>query len=184
MRDYILGPSSRGNTCVHRSKRQRSHRFPLDLLSQSQSRRPWLIPKADGTFAAGAAPHITVEAFRVRMVDIPTAHLAAAPFCARSMINMVITSTTSLSASAKRTTPNHSPVSAPCPFGCFVPRAALQGGGAPLAEGQYMAHFKAFRDVYEAVARTKFETGKFTASLTIELADIAQYLSKCRAWSS
>ena len=47
-----------------------------------------------------------------------------------------------------------------------------------------MAHFKAFRDVYEAVARTKFETGKFTASLTIELADIAQYLSKCRAWSS
>jgi hypothetical protein len=40
-----------------------------------------------------------------------------------------------------------------------------------------MARFKAFRDVYEAVARAKFETGKFKASMTIELADISQYLS-------
>jgi hypothetical protein len=59
----------------------------------------------------------------------------------------------------------------------FVPRAALQGEGSPLAEGQYIARFKAFRDVYEAVARAKFETRKFQASMTIELADIAQYLS-------
>jgi hypothetical protein len=175
MRDYILGPSSRGNTCVHRSKRQRSHRFPLDWLSQSQSRRPWLIPKADGTFTAGAAPHITVEAFRARMVDIPTAHLAAAPFCARSMISTVITSTTSLSASAKRRVPNHSSV--PRRARVFVPRSALQGEGAQLAEGQYMVRFRAFRDVYEAVARAKFETGQYKATMTIELADIAQYLS-------
>jgi hypothetical protein len=59
----------------------------------------------------------------------------------------------------------------------FVTRAALQGEGAPLAEGQYMARFKAFRDVYEAIAREKFDTGQFKASMTIELADIAQYLS-------
>ena len=63
------------------------------------------------------------------------------------------------------------------PVRVFVPRVALQGEGAPLAEGQYMARFKAFRDVYEAVARAKFETGQFKASMTIELADIAQYLS-------
>jgi hypothetical protein len=59
----------------------------------------------------------------------------------------------------------------------FVPRAALQSEGAALAEGQYMGRFKAFRDVYEAVAREKFETGEFKASMTIELADIAKYLS-------
>jgi hypothetical protein len=59
----------------------------------------------------------------------------------------------------------------------FVPRAALQGEGAPLAEGQCMARFKAFRDVYEAVARAKFESGRFKASMAIELSDIAQYLS-------
>jgi hypothetical protein len=40
-----------------------------------------------------------------------------------------------------------------------------------------MARFKAFRDVYEAVARAKYETGVFKATATIELADIAQYLS-------
>jgi Protein of unknown function (DUF1488) len=63
------------------------------------------------------------------------------------------------------------------PVRVFVPRRALQGEGAPLAEGQYMARFKAFRDVYEAVARAKYETGVFKATATIELADIAQYLS-------
>jgi Protein of unknown function (DUF1488) len=63
------------------------------------------------------------------------------------------------------------------PVRVFVPRAALQGEGSTLAEGQYMARFKAFRDVYEAVARGKFETGQFKASMTIELADIAKYLS-------
>jgi hypothetical protein len=63
------------------------------------------------------------------------------------------------------------------PVRVFVPRAALQGEGAPLAEEQYMARFKAFRDVYEAIAREKFDTGQFKASMTIELADIAQYLS-------
>jgi Protein of unknown function (DUF1488) len=63
------------------------------------------------------------------------------------------------------------------PVRVFVPRVALQGEGAPLAEGQYMARFKEFRDVYEAVARAKFEAGSFKATMTIELADIAQYLS-------
>jgi hypothetical protein len=63
------------------------------------------------------------------------------------------------------------------PVRVFVPRTALQGEGSPLAEGQYMARFKAFRDVYEAVARAKFETGQFKAAMTIELVDIAQYLS-------
>jgi hypothetical protein len=57
------------------------------------------------------------------------------------------------------------------------PTRGSQGEGAPLVEGQYMAGFKAFRDVYEAVARAKFETGSFKASMTIELSDIAQYLS-------
>ena len=59
----------------------------------------------------------------------------------------------------------------------FVSRAALQGEGAPLAEGQYMTRFTSFRDVYEAVARAKFETGQYKSTMTIELADIAQYLS-------
>jgi Protein of unknown function (DUF1488) len=63
------------------------------------------------------------------------------------------------------------------PVRVFVPHRALQGEGAPPAEGQYMARFKAFRDVYEAVARAKSETGQFKASMIIELADIAQYLS-------
>ena len=63
------------------------------------------------------------------------------------------------------------------PVRVFVPRVALQGDGAPLAEGQYMARFKEFRDVSEAVARAKFETGQFKAAMTIALADIAQYLS-------
>jgi hypothetical protein len=63
------------------------------------------------------------------------------------------------------------------PVRVFVSRVALRGEGAPLAEGQYMVRFKAFRDVYEAVARAKFETGSFKASMTIELADIANYLS-------
>ena len=63
------------------------------------------------------------------------------------------------------------------PVRVFLPRVTLQREGAPLGEGQYMARFGAFRDVYDAVARTKFETGRFKASLTIELTDIAQYLS-------
>jgi Protein of unknown function (DUF1488) len=63
------------------------------------------------------------------------------------------------------------------PVRVFVSRAALQSEGPPLAEGQYMARLKAFRDVYEAVARAKLETGTFKATMTIELADIAQYLS-------
>jgi hypothetical protein len=63
------------------------------------------------------------------------------------------------------------------PVRVFVSRLALQGEGAPLEEGQYMARFKAFRDVYEAVARAKFETGLFKATMSIEIADIAQYLS-------
>jgi hypothetical protein len=63
------------------------------------------------------------------------------------------------------------------PVRVFVSRAALQGEGAPLAEGQYMARFKEFRDVYEAVARGKFESGRFKASMAIELSDIAPYLS-------
>jgi hypothetical protein len=63
------------------------------------------------------------------------------------------------------------------PVRVFVPRSALQGEGAQLAEGQYMVRFRAFRDVYEAVARAKFETGQYKATMTIELADIAQYLS-------
>jgi Protein of unknown function (DUF1488) len=37
----------------------------------------------------------------------------------------------------------------------FVTRAALQGEGTLLAEGQYMARFKAFREVYEAVERER-----------------------------
>jgi hypothetical protein len=63
------------------------------------------------------------------------------------------------------------------PVRVFVPRVALQGEGATLAENQFMARFKAFRDVYEAIAREKFETGRFKASMTIELADLAKYLS-------
>jgi hypothetical protein len=63
------------------------------------------------------------------------------------------------------------------PVRVFVSRAALRGEGAPLADGQYMTRFKAFRDVYEAVARAKFETGAFKAAMAIEIADIAQYLS-------
>jgi hypothetical protein len=59
----------------------------------------------------------------------------------------------------------------------LVTRATLQGEGAPLAQGQYMARFKAFRDVYEAIARGKFDTGQLKASMTIELADLAEYLS-------
>jgi hypothetical protein len=63
------------------------------------------------------------------------------------------------------------------PVRVFVSRAALRGEGAPLADGQYMTRFKAFRDVYEAVARAKIETGAFKAAMAIEIADIAQYLS-------
>jgi hypothetical protein len=40
-----------------------------------------------------------------------------------------------------------------------------------------MARFRAFRDVYEAVARAKFETRQYKASMIIELAEIAHYLS-------
>jgi hypothetical protein len=67
---------------------------------------------------------------------------------------------------------------ATCPFRVFVSRVALRGEGAPLAEGQYTwGRFKAFRDVYEAVDRAKFESGRFKASMAIELSDIARYLS-------
>jgi hypothetical protein len=53
---------------------------------------------------------------------------------------------------------------------------ALQGQGAPLAAGQYIVRFQAFRDVYEAIAREKCDTAQFKASMTIELADFAKYL--------
>jgi hypothetical protein len=64
------------------------------------------------------------------------------------------------------------------PVRVFVTRAALQGEGPQLEEAQYTARFKAFRDVYEAVARRKFDTGGFKASMTIDLADLAKYLSE------
>ena len=63
------------------------------------------------------------------------------------------------------------------PVRVFVTRAALQGEGPQLEEAQYLARFNAFRDVYEAVARRKFDTGGFKASMTIDLADLAEYLS-------
>jgi hypothetical protein len=59
----------------------------------------------------------------------------------------------------------------------LVPRATFQSEGTPLAAGQYVARFKAFRDVYEAVAKAKFEMGVFKAPMTIELADIARHLN-------
>jgi hypothetical protein len=61
------------------------------------------------------------------------------------------------------------------PAPVFVSRMPLQSEGAPLGHGQYIARLQAFRDVYEAVARTKFESGQFKASMKIELSDIAQY---------
>jgi hypothetical protein len=63
------------------------------------------------------------------------------------------------------------------PVRLFVPRVALQGEGAPLTEGQYIARFKAFRDVYEAIAKEKFNSDQLKPSMKIELADFAQYLS-------
>jgi hypothetical protein len=59
----------------------------------------------------------------------------------------------------------------------LVTREALQGEGAPLATGQYIACFKAFRDVYEAIAREKFDAAQTKRSMKIELVDFAQYLS-------
>jgi hypothetical protein len=56
------------------------------------------------------------------------------------------------------------------PVRVFVPRA-------PLGEGQSMARFNESRDIYDPVARGKYETGKFIATMTIELAEIAQYSS-------
>jgi hypothetical protein len=64
------------------------------------------------------------------------------------------------------------------PVRVFVTRAALQGEGAQLGEAQYLARFDAFRDVYEAVARRKFTGGGFNASITIDLDDLAKYLSE------
>jgi hypothetical protein len=66
----------------------------------------------------------------------------------------------------------------------LVTRAALQGEGAPPAQGQYMARFKAFRNVYEAIAREKFGTGQCKASMAIELADLAKYLTRARTLTS
>lgn len=63
------------------------------------------------------------------------------------------------------------------PVHILVTRAAIQGQEPPLSDGLYMARFIAFRDVYEAVAKQKFDAGVFKASMTIELGDIENYLS-------
>jgi Protein of unknown function (DUF1488) len=53
------------------------------------------------------------------------------------------------------------------PVRVLVTREALQGQGGALALGQYIARFKAFRDVYEAVAREKFDTDQFKAACNL-----------------
>lgn len=60
--------------------------------------------------------------------------------------------------------------------GVLVTREALQGEGAPLATRQYIVRFKAFRDVYEAIAK-EIEVNLLKPSMKMELADFAQYLS-------
>jgi hypothetical protein len=59
----------------------------------------------------------------------------------------------------------------------LVTREALQGEGKPLTAGEYIARFKTFRDVYEAIAKEKFDESQRQPSMKIELADFAQYLS-------
>jgi hypothetical protein len=64
------------------------------------------------------------------------------------------------------------------PVRVFITRAALQGEGPQLEETQYIARFNAFRDVYEAVAKAKYDAGGIKASMTIDLADLARYLGE------
>jgi Protein of unknown function (DUF1488) len=62
----------------------------------------------------------------------------------------------------------------------FVERAAL-GRGSAIALGDALARFGAFRSVYESVARAKYETGAFKASMTIDVTDLNKYLDERRA---
>jgi hypothetical protein len=63
----------------------------------------------------------------------------------------------------------------------FVSRAALQGHGSAIAVGEASARFDAFRSVYEGVAKEKYQTGAFKASMTIDVTDLNEYLDERRA---
>jgi hypothetical protein len=47
--------------------------------------------------------------------------------------------------------------------------------------GHASARFDAFRSVYEAVAKEKYQTGAFKASMTIDVTDLNKYLDERRA---
>jgi hypothetical protein len=57
----------------------------------------------------------------------------------------------------------------------IVTRAALQGEGSPLDENAFLVRFDAYRDVYEIVAKQKFESGVFRGSMVITLDDLVKF---------
>ena len=61
-----------------------------------------------------------------------------------------------------------------------ITRAALQGDGSSLSEGGYLAGFETYRDVYETVAREKFEAARCRGSMTITLDDLGKFLDERR----
>jgi hypothetical protein len=63
----------------------------------------------------------------------------------------------------------------------FVTRAALEGQGSAIPVGEAMIRFDAFRDIYEAVAKAKYQLGAFKASMTIDLADLNKFLDARRS---
>lgn len=62
----------------------------------------------------------------------------------------------------------------------LITRAALQGDGSPLSQGGCLARFETYRDVYETVAREKFETARCRGSMTITLDDLGKFLTERR----
>jgi hypothetical protein len=63
----------------------------------------------------------------------------------------------------------------------FVTRAALQGQGSGIPVGEGLARFDSFRSVYETVAISKYQTGVFKASMTIDIADLNKFLDERRS---
>jgi hypothetical protein len=63
----------------------------------------------------------------------------------------------------------------------FVTSAALQGQGSGIPVGEGLARFDSFRSVYETVAISKYQTGVFKASMTIDIADLNKFLDERRS---
>jgi hypothetical protein len=62
----------------------------------------------------------------------------------------------------------------------LITRNALQGEGSAIKEDAYLSRFNSFRDVYEIVAKQKFETENFKGSMAITLGDLMRFGGESR----